>query len=195
MAARPGELSLTSWLDPAFKYFADQAKIPVDQYSSQVGGEGIATGLEMLADLFTKGWLNKVVQFLAGLIADGYAIWGKDVPTRLRRELLAVGTHELLRIANPKPSEIIEVRQSLENFISAVQRGDWNAALASILRTPSEIQAMFGAVAPSAPAPPQTPPAGEGRKYEVTPERPPEPTPTKPLEEQPTKGRYRVTGG
>ena len=158
MAAR--EVSITGWLDPALDYFAKQSGIPVDQYSSQVGGEGIATGLEMVADFFTKGWLNKGVQFTAGLIANGYAIWGKDVPIRLRRELLALGHHELLRIANPKPSDIIEMRQSIESFIRAAQRGDWNTALASILRTPAEIQAMVGAVAPPASSTP--PPAREG---------------------------------
>ena len=151
------ELSLTSWLDPGLKYFADQTGIPTDQYSSHVGGEGIGTSLEMCADFFTKGWLNKGIQFLAGLIADCYAIWGKDVPTRLRRELLAIGTHELLRIANPKPSEIIEVRRSIEGFVKSAQRGDWNAALSSVLRTPSEIQAMVGIRSPPAT---QQPPGG-----------------------------------
>ena len=82
----PGELSLTAWLDPAMKYFAEQAKIPVDQYSSQVGGEGIGVTMEVIADFFTKGWLNKEIQTGAGLLASGYAIWGKDVPPRLRRE-------------------------------------------------------------------------------------------------------------
>jgi hypothetical protein len=153
MAARPpSEVSITGWLDPALKYFADQAKIPVDQYSAQVGGEGIGNALEVAADFFTKGWLNKTIQFLAGLIADSYAVWGKDVPTRLRRELLALGTHELLRIVNPKPSELIEFRESLSSFISGLQRGDYNAALSSILRTPGEIKAMFG-VAEAAPTP------------------------------------------
>ena len=157
MAAR--EVSITGWLDPALDYFAKQSGIPVDQYSSQVGGEGIGTALEMVADFFTKGWLNKGVQFTAGLIANSYAIWGKDVPIRLRRELLALGHHELLRIANPKPSDIIEMRQSIESFIRAAQRGDWNTALASILRTPKEIQAMFGIrSAPAATSPPE----GEG---------------------------------
>jgi hypothetical protein len=153
-AAAPthGELSITAWLDPVLKYFADQAKIPVDQYSAQVGGEGIATALEAAADFFTKGWLNKAIQFATGLIASGYAIWGKDVPTRLRRELLALGTHELFRVVDPKPSDIIEARESLTSFISALQRGDWNAALSSVLRTPAEIKAMFG-VAEAAPAP------------------------------------------
>jgi hypothetical protein len=155
MAARPpapGELSITGWLDPALKYFAEQAKIPVDQYSAQVGGEGIGVALEAIADFFTKGWLNKGIQFLAGLIADCYAIWGKDVPTRLRRELLALGTHELLRIVNPKPSEVIEFRESLDTFIRAIQRGDYNTALSSVLRTPAEIKAMLG-IRESAPAP------------------------------------------
>ena len=178
------EVSITSWLDPVFKYFAEQSGIPLDQYSSQVGGEGIGVGLEIIADFFTKGWLNKTIQAVAGLIADGYAIWGKDVPTRLRRELLGLGTHELLRFVDPKPSDVIEFQRSLSVSIDAAKRGNWNAFLASILRTPSEIQAMVGVVAPPALAPPpsippaQTPPAGEGR-YEVKSESPTQSTPKK----------------
>ena len=181
------EVSLTAWLDPAFEYFAREAGIPVSQYSSQVGGEGIAVSLEALADFFTKGWLNKAVQFIAGLIASGYAIWGRDVPTRLRRELLAVGTHELLRIVNPKPSEVDEVRRSLENFISAVQRGDWNAALASVLRTPAEIQAMLGAPAPAPTPTPPPAPTEEVPTEEKAPVEEEAPSPER-------KGRYRVVG-
>jgi hypothetical protein len=206
------EVSITSWLDPVFKYFAEQSGIPLEQYSSQVGGEGIGVGLEIVADFFTKGWLNKAIQAVAGLIADGYAIWGKDVPTRLRRELLALGTHELLRFVDPKPSDVIEFQQSLSVSIDAMKRGDWNAFLASVLRTPSEIQTMAGAVAPLAPTPPPPPPPPaptEGR-YEVKPESPTPSTPKKksthshspppakettPSEPAPTelKRRYKVT--
>jgi hypothetical protein len=208
------EVSITSWLDPVFRYFAEQSGIPLDQYSSQVGGEGIGVGLEIIADFFTKGWLNKAIQVAAGLIADGYAIWGKDVSTRLRRELLALGTHELLRFVDPKPSDVIEFQRSLSVSIDAVKRGDWNAFLASVLRTPSEIQAMVGAV--PALAPPTAPPTptttragstGEGR-YEVKPEAPTPPTPRKKstppppttptsaeAEQAPTrKRRYEVKG-
>jgi hypothetical protein len=210
MAMAYREVSITSWLDPVFKYFAEQSGIPLDQYSSQVGGEGIGTALEIVADFFTKGWLNKTVQVVAGLIADGYAIWGKDVPTRLRRELLALGTHELLRFVDPKPSDVIEFQRSLSVSIDAAKRGDWNAFLASVLRTPPEIQSMLGVVAPLAPptpTPPPPPPAptGEGR-YEVksespTPKKkstPPPPPPTTPATEtEPTptrKRRYEVKG-
>ena len=154
------EVSLTKWLDPALDYFAKEAGIPVADYSSQVGGEGIGNALEIAADFFTKGWLNKAIQGIAGLVADCYAIWGKNVPTRLRKELLGVGTHELLRIVDPKPSDLIEMRQSLQDFVAAAQRGDWNAAMASVLRSPAEIQAMLGVMRLVPPPPAPVPPAG-----------------------------------
>jgi len=168
MAAPEKGFSITGWLDPAFKYFAEQAGIPVDQYSAQVGGEGIGVGLEAVADFFTKGWLNKAIQAAAGLIGSSYAVWGKDVPTRLRRELLAVGTHELLRIADPKPQDIVEVRRSVTEFVDAVMKGDWNSALASVLRTPGEIQAALGI------SPPATPAKPAGAKPAETPAKPAE---------------------
>ncbi|RLG82546.1 MAG: hypothetical protein DRO09_00180 [Thermoprotei archaeon] len=172
------ELSLTSWLDPILDYFARQAGIPTSDYSAQVGGEGIGVALEVVADLFTKGWLNKVVQFATGAIASGYAIWGgPGVSARLKKELLALGTHELLRFVDPKPSDIIETRKSIDDTVDAIKRGDWNAVLASILRTPSELQAMLSAMGiptqlttpPVSPptAPPASPPAGGSSEFSV----------------------------
>jgi hypothetical protein len=167
---RPGELSITAWLDPVLEYFARTAGIPTEQYVAQVGGEGIGFGLEMLADTFTKGWFNKVVQGLAGLIATSYAVFGRDVPVRLRRELLALGTHELLRVVKMSPAEVEEFRRSLVATVNALKRGDADALLASILKTPSEIAAALGIPMPAptprpapAPAPAPVPKAEETR--------------------------------
>lgn len=180
-------ISITSWLDPALKYFSDQSGIPVDQYSSQVGGEGIANVLEMSADFFTKGWLNRAIQGGAGLIATGYAVWGKDVPDRLRRELLAIGTHELFRVVEAKPDEVLEVRQSLTDFIASAQAGDWNSALSSVLTTPAEIQAAMGGLVPAG-VPPTAPVAGETPpSYLVKPEA------TAPVRTA-AWGKYQITG-
>ena len=169
MAARSPEISLTSWLDPALEYFARQAGIPVDQYSAQVGGEGIGTGFEILADLFTKGWLNKGLQAATGLLANLYAIFGTDVPTRLRRELLAIGTHELLRVVDMKPSDAIELADSIREAVEAIRRGDFAGFITSGLRRPAEVQTLITALTgigaptlariPSAPPPSFTPPA------------------------------------
>jgi hypothetical protein len=41
MAARPGEFTLTGWLDPVFDYFAKQADIPTADYTAVAGAEGI----------------------------------------------------------------------------------------------------------------------------------------------------------
>jgi len=156
------EVSLTKWLDPAFEYFARESGIPTDYLVAQQGGEGIGTALEIIADYFTKGWLNKGIQFAAGLIANSYAVWGKDVPDRLRRELLAMGTHELLRILTISPTEAADFQRSFAAFMSAVQRGDWNTAAATVLKTPTEIRAAFtvpGLQMPSAVAVPKVAPA------------------------------------
>jgi hypothetical protein len=165
----PEQFNITGWLDPLFKYFAEQSKLSVEDLSANQGGEAIGVAMEVISNIFTKGFLNKGIQFLAGLIADGYAIFGKDVSPRLRKELLAMGTHELLRIATMTPDEVREFQESLKSFMEAVQKGDWNSALASVLRTPSEVRAMLGMseVAPMPspapaplPAPEQSPPAG-----------------------------------
>jgi hypothetical protein len=189
MAARPGEVSITKWLDPVFEYFAREAGIPTADYTAQVGGEGIGVGLELLADYFTKGWLNKVVQAGAGLLADAYAIWGKNVSIRLRKELLALGTHELLRIVKLTPEEMGEIQRSVENTMLAIKSGDVNAFMASVLKTPSEIGLAPAGAPPFTPAAPTAypPPAAKApAKYSVSKEAA-APTTT-------VKGRYQVTG-
>jgi hypothetical protein len=175
------ETSLTRWMDPAFEYFARETGIPVDQLVAQQGGEGIGTALEILSDYFTKGWLNKGLQFVVGLIANSYAVWGKDVPTRLRRELIAMGTHELLRILTMPPAEAAEFQASLATFMSAVQRGDWSTAAATVFKTPTELRAAFAAagvpmvppaptpvMVPPRPAPAAVPPAAARGRYLIT---------------------------
>jgi hypothetical protein len=175
---RPGEPSITAWLDPVLEYFARTAGIPTEQYVAQVGGEGIGFGLELLADTFTKGWFNKAVQGLTGLIATSYAVFGRDVPVRLRRELLALGTHELLRLVKMSPADVEEFRRSLVASVNALKRGDVDALLASILRTPTEIAIALGIYTPTprpaptpAPAPAPAPaPKAEEAGVEVAPE-------------------------
>ncbi|MHA1506314.1 MAG: hypothetical protein ACTSR0_03895 [Candidatus Asgardarchaeia archaeon] len=165
-------MALTNWLDSALGVFARQAGIPVEEYSAYVGGEAIGNGLEIITDIFTKGWFNKTVQFLTGLIGTTYAIYGKGVSPRLRKELLAIGTHELLRIFDPKPSDLIELRNSIDQLVAGIKNKDWNAILNSMLRSPAEIQAYFvslGIPAPKA-KPTELPPAPKAVKKAVYPE-------------------------
>lgn len=151
------EFNITGWLDPVADYFAKQMGIPTGDLSAQTGGELIGNGLEALADFFTKGWLNKIVQFVAGAMAAGYGVWAPGISSRFRKEFVALGTHELLRLVDPKPSDYVEVSESFFKTVDGFSRGDWNAVLASVLRTPAEYQALMGVpVAPPIPAP--TPP-------------------------------------
>jgi len=154
MAARPPEISLTAWLDPVLDYFARQAGIPVDQYSSQVGGEGIGTAFEVIYDLLTKGWFNKALQFATGFLAWLYSVFGVDVPSRLRRELLAIGMHELLRVVDMTPSDAQELAESIRAAVDAVRRGDVAGFLMSGLRSPAEVQALTRALASTLPTAP-----------------------------------------
>lgn len=193
------EVSITGWLDPALQEFARTSGIPIADYSSVVGGEGIATSLEVMADIFTKGWLNRLIQGGAGALALAYAIWGQAVPMRLRKELLVLGTHEGLRVAN-NPLGLQADAESLRLFVEAIMRGDWNAAFAQVLRTPGEL-----GVRPAAPTPTPSPgpikttttppssigitpatPLGQASRYTVRPDT--LPTGTAPV------GRYMVTG-
>lgn len=139
------EATLTGWLDPIFSPLARRAGIPVAEYSAQVGGEGIGVALEVLSDMFTKGWFNKFIQVGAGLLATGYAVLGRGVPARLRRELLAIGTHEILRIADIDQN-YSEIESSFNQTAQAIKNGDWNGALASMIKSPAEVQSKIARI-------------------------------------------------
>jgi len=197
MAAKPPavpgleKLSLTSWLDAVLGFFADQAKISKEDYVSQTGGEWLASGVEFVCDMFTKGILNKAIHAVLGGVAGTYAIWGSPPNKRLQKELISMSNHALTRILDPKPSDIVELRKSIDDLVSALQRGDMKGVADALLRSPDELKgvlsalgmpsvAQLGAPAPratvvkpptvTAPPPPTTPippPATAGTRFKV----------------------------
>lgn len=118
------KVSLTSWLDPALAPLAKEAGISKDEYVSYTGGEAIGTVLEQIAGSFTTGWTKRVINLLAGLIAGGYAVYGDKVPPRLRKELIGVANHELLRLLELRPNDLVELWVSIQQFfgLGRVQR-------------------------------------------------------------------------
>lgn len=142
-------VSLTSWLDPVLSYFADKAGLPRDEHNAYVGGEIVANLADIPTDMFSKGWLNKAIHFVAGLIAGLYGVFGRDVPTRLKRELIAFAEHELWQIAHIKPDEIPKIKLSVNQFLTAAAKGDWDTALSAILSTPEEVSMALGLGAPT----------------------------------------------
>jgi hypothetical protein len=158
MAARPGEFTLTGWLDPVFDYFAKQADIPTADYTAVAGAEGIGASIEFITDLFTKGLLNKAINFLVGITSAGYGIWGKPTPQRLRRELITLGQHALTRVVDMKPSDALELRQSLDTLVEGLRLGDTSRVAEALLRSPEELRQMLSVLgAPVSPAPPEMP--------------------------------------
>jgi hypothetical protein len=151
-------VSITSWLDPILNFFADKAGLLRDEHNAYVGGEIVANLVGKPTDFLAKGFLNKLIHFVAGLIAAGYGVFGKDVPPRLRRELIAFGEHELWKIVDLKPEDIAEIQRSLSNFIRLAMAGDWTAALSQVLTTPTELAMALGLEAPQSPAPQPAPP-------------------------------------
>jgi len=178
--AYAGQLSLTAWLDPALKYFAEQSGIPLEDYSSTVGGIGEGFALNALTDVFTKGWLNRIIKLFSGLIGTSYAVFGVDVPVRLRKELLTLGMAMALDGLASDPLKLKEDAESLADFVKSLMSGDVSRALATGLRTPGEISARLG-MAPPTPTP--MPVATS----------PPEEFTSKPAPTTASKSKYTVT--
>jgi len=161
-------VTLTSWLDGLMAEASRRTGIPREQLSAHVGGELIGTVLEVVGGLFSKGWLRVVVDAVAGGIALGYGVYGRDVPERLRREMIQLGSHLAFRAL--ELVKFSEFWSSLQATADAIKRGDVNAALASILKTPTEVMAATVGLAP-------TPPPAPAPTYAVTPPPTPPPTP------------------
>lgn len=155
------ELSLTKWLDPVFDYFARESGIPVEQYAAIAGGEGIATAEEVVLDLVATGLLGKIIQFVTGLGCTLGGIYIKDLPRRLKQELIVWGQHSLTRVVDPKPSDILELRANIDKLVAGLKLGDVSRITDAFLRSPEELKRMLAALTgpPLAiPTPPPTAP-------------------------------------
>lgn len=158
------ELSLTSWLDPVFDYFARESGIPVSDYTAVAGGEGIGATEEAILDLLGTGLLGKIVQVGTGLGCTLGAIFGKGISQRLKRELIAWGQHSLTRVIDPTPSDILELRVNIDKLVAGMKLGDASRITDAFLRSPEELKNMISALTGPRyaipPAPPTPPPTG-----------------------------------
>ena len=140
------ELTLTSWLDPLFDYFARESGIPVSDYTAVAGGEGIGATEEAVLDLLATGLLGKIIQFGTGLGCTLGAIFGKGISPRLKRELITWGQHSLTRVIDPKPSDILELRMDIDKLVAGLKLGDAGRITDALLRSPEELKAMLAAL-------------------------------------------------
>ncbi|MBA7660384.1 hypothetical protein ES703_68386 [subsurface metagenome] len=144
----PKDFSLTGYMDPAFKYFAEQTKLPIDEISPIIGGELYGAGTELVCDMLMKGLLSKAVQTCIGIGTTAYSIWGDGLSPRLRRELLEYGSHEVFRIIDPKPSDLIEIAECIENITNGIKSNDIELIMQGLFRTPDELKEAFEKVIP-----------------------------------------------
>jgi hypothetical protein len=154
---------LTTWADSLVDPVARRTGIPREHLAVTVGGEIEATVLELVSELFTRGIGKVLVDVAAGAIATGYAVYGKGVPERLRRELLQVGTHLLARAL--EAVKYAEFKTALDSFVNALRTRGLAYALSTIVATPGEAMARMGLAAAPAPAPA---PAAGARAVAVT---------------------------
>jgi len=137
---------LTEWLDRFNVRWAELTGVPARELSTHLGGEGLAVITEAIAGWTTKGWLNKLVQATAGVIATGYGLFGRNLDTRTRAELLQFGAHEMSRAVPMNPEELEELRKSFEDLMTTAKTRGALVALTTGLRTPAEIARATGSV-------------------------------------------------
>ena len=136
---------ITELFDPVFRSYASKAGVSESEASAILGGQVVASLLELTADTFTRGWLNKLLQAAVG----GVMLWQATSPRlsdRDKKELLVMGSHELTRVIDPTPSDIAELAASISQLVNNIKTGNLTAALSSGLRHPSEFQAAMEAL-------------------------------------------------
>jgi hypothetical protein len=131
--------SITAWLEPVLGWFADQGKLNKEDYVSQTGAEAFANGIEAFADMFLSALGSKVVQTLAGIATGCYAIWGPGVGTRLKKELITLANHMEMRLIDPTPSQLVDLRKDIDNLIGGAKLGEPNMLANAFLRSTDEI--------------------------------------------------------
>lgn len=134
---------ITNWADKPLAYFAQKTGIPVSEYVPETVGEYYGTGLEVVSDYFTKDWLNAAVKFFSGLLAGGYAVYGKPRDARTKRELVPIANHLLARLLTLSPTEFTNISTSWAAAWAALLRGDFNGFLNTGIKSPFEFQAAF----------------------------------------------------
>jgi hypothetical protein len=136
---------ITELFDPVFRDYARRVGVSESEASAILGGQVVASLLELTADTFTRGWLNKLLQAAVG----GVMLWQATSPRlsdRDKKELLVMGSHELTRVIDPTPSDISELAASISQLVNNIKTGNLTAALSSGLRHPSEFQAALEAL-------------------------------------------------
>jgi len=145
-----GGFSLTKWMDPILDFFAKLAGlegVQREDYKAATGAEALATVIEAINDMITKGWLNKAISAFGALVCGAITFGFHDkINPRLKMELLQIGNHLLSRLADPKPRDVVELKESLEQLVNAIKLGDWNLAFKSGLRLAEEHKEMLRAL-------------------------------------------------
>jgi len=135
-------MNITGWADGITNAIVrDPAK--AEELNTIFVSEGIANGFEVLIEKTSKGWWESLMHGLVAIISTAGSGFVAD--SRLRKELLEIGSHEAFALIR----NVIENRQEIEGtfaqFIQGVQRGELDMALDSMVKTE-----VFGAIsAPS----------------------------------------------
>jgi hypothetical protein len=141
------ELSLTSWLDGVFDYFAKESGIAVEDLSSKWGAETLGVAIEGISDMILTPLSTKILGAIVGGGSWITAIWGKSVvpSKRLRDELYVLGNHLISRLIDPTPTDIIQLRQNLDKLVAGLKLGNSGSLIDAFLRSPDELRQMIAA--------------------------------------------------
>jgi len=145
-------INITRWMNPFFDGLSKATGIPTNQWSAHLGGELYGWLLDVILDVISpKGsWFDPVVKLIAGLAGGIYGAFGSNVIEDNRRSLVQFGETTILSAIRYLIEDPNTPANSFAAFVDALQRGDWNTALNTMIKgiTPTTF-------APPPPPPPQ----------------------------------------
>jgi hypothetical protein len=154
-------------MNPFFDGLSRSTGIPTNQWSAHLGGELYGWLLDIILDVVSpKGsWFDPVIKLIAGLAGGIYGAFGSNVIEDNRRSLVQFGETTILSAIRYLIEDPNTPANSFSAFVNALQRGDWNTALNTMIKgiTPTTIAPppppqQFAA--PPPPPPPQQVAAG-----------------------------------
>ena len=129
-------VNLTRWLNPFFEGLSRSTGVPTNQWSAHLGGELYGWLLDVILDVISpKGsWFDPVIKLVAGLAGGIYGAFGSNVIEDNRRALVQFGETTILSAIRYLIEDPNTPANSFSTFVSALQRGDWNTALNTMIR-------------------------------------------------------------
>ena len=136
MAEPTKDMSMTSFMDGMFAGLEKDTGLKPSEWSTRFGPELLGAGVETAGDIFLTPLMTKILGLVLGLPSIGAAAFApKDaINSRLRSELFTFGMHEVTRLLDPTPADVLAIRKNINDICVAITGKEYGLDVAPEVR-------------------------------------------------------------